>query len=224
MQKRFVLVSMIFVVGFLSASAQTSKSDPKDSQGWFTAKLNLDLANGWELSTGYQARYINDMGTYNGSYITFGAEKKLNKFLSVQGDYRLAFVEKGTYHRFSVGGEFKEKASDFEFKLRLLIQDQLQDLVDPTKENQNDVSWRARLQTGYDVSDHLSLYVGTEPIMKFGGTHFVDNWRNTLGAKYEIAKRTKLDLFYIYRPDYAKATYTRYFNIIGFELSHTLKF
>ena len=59
--------------------------------------------------------------------------------------------------------------------------------------------------------------------MKIDGNSFVNNWRNTIGIKYKLNKKTKLDLSYIYRPDYGKKTYKRTFHIIGFNASYTLK-
>jgi hypothetical protein len=56
--------------------AQTSKLDPKDNQGWFGAKLKLDLPKGWESNLDLQTRFINDFQQYNGTYITIGGAKK----------------------------------------------------------------------------------------------------------------------------------------------------
>lgn len=58
--------------------------------------------------------------------------------------------------------------------------------------------------------------------MKFGATYFVDNIRNTIGCKYKLRKDLKLDVFYIYRPDYSKS-YNRVYNIIGFNADYTIK-
>ena len=59
--------------------------------------------------------------------------------------------------------------------------------------------------------------------MKFGGNRSIDNWRNTAGIKIQVANRTKLNLFYIYRLDYAKATYDRLFQVFGANIEYTLK-
>jgi len=206
-----------------TATAQTSKKDPTDSQGWLGAKLNFDLPKGWATSAEYQTRFINDLNTYNGSYISLGGEKKLAKFFTAEAGVRLALVEKGTYLRYSIGGEFNKKVSDAEFKLRLLAQNQSQDFIEPDKASEQSFSWRARFLTSLKLSDELSIFGSTEPVMKVGGAHFVDNWRNTFGLKFKLTKSTKFDLYYIYRPDYGKATYNRYFNIFGFDLNHTIK-
>lgn len=211
------------IVNSNSIFAQTSRTDPNDNQGWYGAKLKLDLPSGWETSLDYQARFINDFNMYNGSYTTIGAAKKIAKHIELQGDFRLALVEKGTYYRGSFGFEVSNGFGDFDFGLRMLVQNQLQDFDDEYKDNQRDGYWRVKLETNYAPTDGIQLYVSTEPIMKFGGVRPIDNWRNIAGVKIKVAKRTKLNLFYMYRPDFAKATYNRLFQVVGVNLDYTLK-
>ena len=219
-----MLVIIVFITSNVqTVIAQTSKSDPKDNQGWFGAKLKLDLPSGWETNLDFQTRFINDLQLYNGSYSTVGITKKINNAIELQSDYRLALVQKGTYHRISLGGEATKEIEHFKLGLRLLIQNQLQDFDDELKANQKDGYWRVRFETNYALSDRIDLYISTEPIMKFGGNRSIDNWRNTAGIKVKVANRTKLNLFYIYRLDYAKATYDRLFQVIGANIEYSLK-
>ncbi len=224
-KRNFLLyVIIVFIATHTDALfAQTSKSDPKDNQGWFGAKLKLDLPSGWETNVDFQTRFINNLQLYNGSYSSVGVTKKINKVVELQSDYRLALVQKGTYHRISFGGEATKEIDRFKLGLRLLIQNQLQDFEDELKENQKEGYWRARFETNYAPTDHIDLYISTEPIMKFGGTRTIDNWRNTAGIKIKVANSTKLNLFYIYRLDYAKATYDRLFQVIGANIEYSLK-
>jgi hypothetical protein len=210
-------IVLVAIVNSNSIFAQTSRTDPNDNQGWYGAKLKLDLPSGWETSLDYQARFINDFNMYNGSYTTIGAAKKIAKHIELQGDFRLALVEKGTYYRGSFGFEASNGFGDFDFGLRMLVQNQLQDFDDEYKDNQRDGYWRVKLETNYAPT------VSTEPIMKFGGVRPIDNWRNIAGVKIKVAKRTKLNLFYMYRPDFAKATYNRLFQVVGVNLDYTLK-
>jgi hypothetical protein len=219
---------MLVIIAIITSNsqtviAQTSKLDPKDNQGWFGAKLKLDLPNGWETNLDFQTRFINNLQQYNGSYSSVGITKKINKTIELQSDYRLALVQKGTYHRISFGGEATKEIDHFKLGLRLLIQNQLQDFEDELKENQKEGYWRARFETNYAPTDRIDLYISTEPIMKFGGTRTIDNWRNTAGIKIKVANKTKLNLFYIYRLDYAKASYDRLFQVIGANIEYTLK-
>lgn len=219
--KKFIAALLLLIV-HLCGNAQTSKTDPVDVQGWYGAGLKLDLPKKWTAAFDYQARFINSLKTYNGSYLSFGGAKKVAKFLELEAEYRLALVNKGTYHRFSGGGEFSKKIQKTELALRLLLQNQLQDFDDATKANDNSGYWRVRLGAKYPLAKGFDIYASLEPIMKFGGRYFVDNWRNTIGFKCRIAKGTKLDLYYIYRPDYAKS-YNRTFHIAGLNIDYTIK-
>ena len=218
-----LVITVIITSNAQTVIAQTSKLDPKDNQGWFGAKLKLDLPKGWESNLDLQTRFINDFQQYNGTYITIGGAKKITKSIEIQSDYRLALLQKGTYHRISFGGEATKEIKNFKLGLRMLIQNQLQDFEDELKENQNEGYWRVRLETNYAPTEGIDLYVSTEPIMKFGGTRTIDNWRNTAGIKIKVANKTKLNLFYIYRLDYAKASYDRLFQVIGANIEYTLK-
>lgn len=211
---RYVTYVIVFlVVNTNIIFAQTSRTDPNDNQGWFGAKLKVDLPSGWGTSLDYQARFINDFNVYNGSYTTVGATKKIIKHVELQADFRLAVVEKGTYYRGSFGFEASKGMGDFDFALRMLVQNQLQDFDDEYKDNQREGYWRVRLEANYAPTDGIQLYVSTEPIMKFGGVRPIDNWRNSAGVKIKVAKRTKLNLFYMYRPDYANLLTTDCFKL-----------
>lgn len=202
--------------------AQTSKEDPVDWQGWYGASITADLPHKWELSLDYQARFFNNLQTYNGSYIGLDAAKKLNNWLELMAGYRISLVSTGTYHRFSLGGEASKDIGAFDLGLRLLLQNRQQDFDEIAKQDDNSTLWRVRLQGKYKINKGLSVYASAEPVMLFGGSRFVDNLRNTAGIKFKVTKSTKMDLFYIYRPDYAKK-YNRTFNIIGLNAAYTFK-
>jgi hypothetical protein len=213
----------LLVINSKAVFAQTSKADPKDNQGWYGAKFKLDLPSGWSTNIDYQARYVNDFQMYNGSYICIGGTKKVNKFIEIESDYRLALLQKGIYHRVSIGVEATKRIEDFDFGLRMLVQNQLQDFEDEFKESQKEGYWRVRLETKYALTDRINIYVSSEPIIKLGSAYSLDNLRNTTGLKLKMANRMKLNLFYIYRLDYAKKTYDRLFQVAGVNLEYTLK-
>ena len=220
---KFLASALLYLIAVPHVFSQTSKSDPNDSQGWFGTKLKMDLPSGWAVETDYQARFINDIRTYNASYLTLGGSKKIYKNLDLLTDYRAAFTPKGVYHRLSFGAEATKNISKFDFGFRVLIQNQLQDFNDVTKEDLRSGFWRTRLEINYEVSNFISIYGSSEPVMKFNGVHFVDNWINTLGLKLNVANRKKINIYYMYRPDYAKATYDRLYQVVGVNLDYTLK-
>lgn len=220
MKKLFIIAALFILQSQLIA--QTSKTDPKDWQGWMGGTLKFDLPKKWTPYIEYQARTYNNLKTYNGSYISIGVQKKVSKFVHLVGEYRLALVQKGTYHRYTFGAEYEKEKKKWDWGVRLLLQNQLQDFDEANKATQDEFYWRVRLGAKYELSKKVAAFASIEPIMKSGGRHFVDNLRNQLGLRFKIAPKTKLDVFYIYRPDYAKS-YNRTFNIVGFDLIHTIK-
>lgn len=215
--KKTIIFFFILSIGS-SSFAQTSSSDPVDVQGWYGANFNFNLKKKWSAEFGYQARYQNNLKSYSGSYFSFSAAKSVSKRVDLTGEYRLSKVAKGTYHRFSIGGEYAHKIKSINWGLRLLVLNNIQDFLDPTLASQSSGYWRARLKMGFKFNKKWEGYVSTEPIMKFGGNKFVDNWRNIVGVKRKLTSHAKLDLFYMYRPDYAKTKYNRVFHVVGFNI------
>jgi len=221
-KQRVITVFILFLVVPFYGIGQTSKSDPTDVQGWYGAGLKLDLPKKWAVNFDYQSRFYNNLKTYNGSYFSLGFSKKVISLFELTAEYRLSLVNKGTYHRYSLGGELAKDIRKVELSLRMLFQNQLQDFDETTKSNDNSNYWRARFGVKYRFLKRFDLYASIEPIMKFGGRYFVDNWRNTIGIKAKIFPGAKVDLYYIYRPDYAKS-YNRTFHVLGLNLDYTLK-
>jgi hypothetical protein len=221
MKKLFCI--LVFLGAYQFVLAQTSKADPTDVQGWYGGTLDFNLPRKWTAELDYQARYFNNVRTFNGSYISVGASKEVSDFLVLQAEYRLALVSGLTSHRVSIGAEASQQFGEVGISLRALIQNRVQDFDDATISNDHSGYWRVRLGAKVNLVKKLNMYVQTEPIMKFGGVYFIDNWRNTIGLKYKLSKQLKLDAYYIYRPDFAKATYNRLFHINGVSLIYSLK-
>ena len=206
---------MLFVqIGF----SQTSASDPVDVQGWYGVGLGIDLKNKWALGLDYQARFQNNLASYKGSYISFSGSKGITKRIDLLAEYRLGLVQGSTFHRFSGGAEYQPKVKKFDLGLRVLVLNNIQDFMDPATASKKSGFWRARLKVGKKFSKKWEGYLATEPVMEFGGDSFIDNWRNTIGVKRKISSNAKLDVFYMYRPDYSKASYNRLFHVVGLNL------
>jgi hypothetical protein len=221
----FLVIILTFISWYVTAQTVThgaTKADPTDVQGWYGASFNTNLPRKWSVNLNYQARFIDNLSYYNGSYITLGGAKKINKHLEFMGDYRLSVVRAGIYNRFTIGTELSKKLKHLNLALRFQLQNQLQEFDDATKPSDKSAYWRVRFQGKYAINKKWEAYASFEPIMKFGATYFVDNIRNTIGCKYKLRKDLKLDLFYIYRPDYAKS-YNRLYNIIGLNADYTFK-
>ncbi len=201
---------------------QTSAADPVDVLGWYGTSITFDLKNKWEAGIDYQARFQNNLASFKGSYISFSASKMITKRIGLQGEYRLGLVQGSSFHRFSFGGEYEPNIKKTDLSFRLLVLNNIQDFLDPQDATQNDLYWRVRAKWGLRLNKKWSFYVSAEPVMQVGGTRFVDNLRNTIGVKRRISKQARLDLYYMYRPDYAKSRYNRLFHVIGLNVDFRL--
>ncbi len=214
---------LLLIFAIPNALCQTNITDPVDGQGWYSLSFKHSFAPKWKYDFQYQRRYINNLKTYNASYLSAGASYKLTKALDLLTEYRQAWVAKSIYHRYSVGFQYNQDFKNWEFGIRGLLQNQIQDLDDPSKPDKAKGYYRFRFSANYSIIKKLDAFVSVEPIFRIGGNSLVDNWRDQLGVKYKIAKHLKVEAYYIFRPDYGKATYNRYFHILGLGLDYSIK-
>lgn len=212
------------LAGAGAARAQTSREDPSDFQTWYSAGVNVNLPNKWEASMRYRLRMEDNASTYAGSYLTGELGYRPRKGLTLLGDYRLALAPDGTYHRVGLGLDASRKVGEgTTLSFRPMVQYQRQNFADDDEGGDQDLRLRTRLRVRHRVAKPLDVYASTEPHFTFeSGEHPVDNWRNTVGVQYEFAKDRKLDLFYVYRPDYARG-YNRSFHVVGVNLEFDVK-
>ncbi len=222
--------SIIIFLSFLPAiiKAQTTFNDPSDNQIWTGLQVKYyDLIPKLSVEVNYQQRYWNNATNLKGHYSGLELGYKINRYIDILADYRLVLRDKGQYHRFSLGANYERKFFSPNFKLagRLLVQNQYQDYTDQInaiKPDERFIYYRGRLKGSYKISKKIDVYASVEPIFRVGGVFIVDNWRSQLGFTFDITKKLKSDLYFIYREDYAKATYNRYFYISGLNLSYKL--
>lgn len=223
MKKLSTVFIFVFLVILTKVQAQATKSDPVDSQGWFSAGLDLNLPKKWKAEIEYQARMFNDFKSFNGSFYSIGVEKGLTSSFSLLAEYRLSKVLKGTYNRISAGFVLDKKVKDFKFDLRVLYQNQVQDFDDPAKEIDKDNFIRTRLRMKKEVSKKVDMIIAFEPIYQVQEGLKIDNYRIQGGLRYNFTKKSSVDVFYINRPDYAKS-YKRVYHILGLSFKHEIKF
>jgi Protein of unknown function (DUF2490) len=219
--KRLLLTAVLLAS---PAAAQTSRSDPTDFQGWYGGSLRLDLPDRWRASAEYRLRMVDNATRVRGSYVTLGASRRVTGPVRLLASYRLALVDNGTFHRYAAGGEAERDVGAFTLGVRGLVQYQKQNFSDNDETSSDEDTFvRTRLELSRTLTRRVDVYASSEPYLAVGADQLVDNWRNTIGTKLQLAKGRKLNLFYIYRPDYAKATYNRTFHVIGVDLDWTVK-
>ena len=223
---RLILVHLPALVSLtLPANAQTTRDDPTDVQAWLGGSLTLDLPNRWETSLQYRMRLVDDASDYHGSYFTTEVSRNLSDIFSAMTSYRLALVDSATFHRFALGAEARREFGALQLRLRPTVQYQRQHFEgDDEQSTDSDLLIRARGAARYDLSETLTLHGAVEPYFTFAdGEYPIDNIRNTVGLRWDFMEDQRIDLFYIYRPDFARS-YNRTFHVIGLELDLTKQF
>jgi hypothetical protein len=216
-------LTLALVLTAPGARAQTTRSDPTDLQSRVGTQLRLNLPDKWLATFQVQARMVDDLASYRGTYLSSEVERGLGKHLAVLADYRMALVDDGTYHRVGLGFEASGKLGRAKVSLRPLFQFQRQHFDgDDDFSSDDDAYVRTRAAVKLPLAKRWALSGAVEPYFKFGADYPVDNWKNTVTVEYEIAKGLKLDAFYTYRPDYGKS-YNRTYHIIGTELEIEMK-
>jgi hypothetical protein len=221
MQRKTLGAFLLLAASGSALLAQTSRSDPVDLQARMGMQVKLNLPRKWDASVGYELRMIGDARTYRGSYIDGELGRAVGKAMNLFGNYRFASVTDDKSHRFGVGGEVEKKMTHFSLSFRPMFQYQRSGLDDA--EQGSSQALRTRLKTKLPAGKRLSFYASAEPYFAFTGIYPVDNWRNTIGAQWEFIKNSKVDVYYVYRPDYAKF-YNRTYHIVGVEFSREMKF
>jgi hypothetical protein len=222
MKKFSIIYLFLLLIGLNTVNAQATRSNPVDNQGWFSAGVDLDLPKKWKAELGYQARVFNDLKTFNGSFYSIGVEKGLSSWFALQTEYRLAKVLRGTFHRVSAGFVLDKKVNDLKLDLRVLYQNQIEDIENLTSEiNQNDFI-RMRIRGKKELSKKVDLVLSFEPIYQAQSGLQIDNYRIQGGLKYNFTKATSVDLFYFNRPDFAKS-YKRQYHVFGIAFKHEIK-
>ena len=203
------------------AGAQTSRADPSDVQGWYQVGVDLDLPKKWKSSLDYRLRTEDNASAYRGSYATAELGRTVRKGMTLFGNYRFADVDAEITHRLGVGGEASRKLRGTTLSFRPQVQHRLQGSDDEQGSDAKTLV-RTRLELKRGLGRRFEVYASTEPFFNFDADYPVDNWRNTGGVEWEYMSGKTVDLFYIYRPDYAKS-YNRTFHIVGMNLGFDVK-
>ncbi len=227
MRTKIIFFATCFLLLFsIKINAQTSYNDPYDNQIWASLDVNY-TKDKYTIGLEYQQRYWNNAQNLKGHYTSLNLEYKLNKHFDLLGSYRLADRDKGLYHRISLGAQYDQKIWNIKMSTRVLLQNQYQDYTDEinttSKVDANYLFYRGRIKGSYKISKKIDIYGSVEPIFRVGGVFIVDNWRSQIGITYDITKSLKSDIYFIYREDYAKATYNRFYSISGINLSYKIK-
>jgi Protein of unknown function (DUF2490) len=220
--KRNLFYTLFFCAFSWLSPAQSTK-DYTDIQTWYGASLKLDLAKKWAISAQYRLRMTEDASYYKGSYLFGQIDKRLSPTFALTTNYRLAMVDKGTYHRYAFGIEARKELRRFAISLRPMVQYQKQIFAGDDEQFDTDTYFRTRLTGKYTLTRRLDGYIYLEPFLKLDNNPNIIWWQNSAGIKYEVTKVFKVNLYYLWQPDFTHKKHTYNNHIIGLDLEFTIK-
>lgn len=221
--RKHVIVVTVALVCVPTLHAQTSRVDPVDFQTRYSAGVALNLPKKWEASVDYEVRMVSDASEYRGSYLSGEIGRPVfSKHFSLFTNYRYARVTDGSANRFGFGAQYERKLRKVNVSFRPMweYQASLSDDDEPIASSKSFL--RTRLRAKLPLTKRVAVYGSAEPYFTFTGDYPIDNWRNSLGTELQVVKHQKVNLYYIYRPDYAK-TYNRTYHIVGAAYTVELK-
>lgn len=194
-----------------------------DTQLWLGVSVKKKIYNTLSGSFQYRVRQVDNISTYKGSYFHFILEKKLNKTFSIETNYRLSVVDNLYFNRYALGLEAQLKSNHNKFIIRPMVQYQKQATFNDIETSNNSRSYfRPRVTWKNDYLNNLEWYIHLEPFYKIDNNINVNWWQNTVGFKYEVNNKVKLNPYFIWQPDFTKKSpATNY--ILGFDLEFNFK-
>ena len=198
--KKLVFI-FLTVINFNVLHAQSNN----DTQLWLGISAKKKFNHGFLSKFQYRTRIIEDITRLRGSFLYFTLEKKLSKSFNVETNYRLALIENLVYHRYSLGFEIEEKVGKSKLSLRPLVQYQrLANAIDIETSQQARSFFRPRLTWETDLTKKVEIYAYVEPFYKIYNNFNINWWQNSLGLKYEVYQKLKLNPFFIWQPGTTK--------------------
>lgn len=221
MKTRAASIAILLAAAAVSVPAATRDTTDVQSRGGLG--LSLNLPGRWRSSLEYENRRVENLSAFRGHYFTVEAGYRPLRRLDVFASYRLARGSDWTSHRYAFGLEYERPFGGFRIGFRPMVQYRTKAADDDDAGGEGDTFVRTRLQVRHALGRRLDLYGSVEPYFAFGAGYPIDNWKDTLGLVYDLADHAKVDLYYLYRPDYGKSSYNRTFHVVGFELRFKAK-
>ena len=213
---------ILFVLPLLFNNCIIAQSK-NDTQLWLGVSAKKKLKHGFAGTFQYRVRRTDNISTYKGAYFYFTLEKKLNKTFTFEANYRLAKIDNLYYHRYALGIEAQVKYNHNKFILRPMVQHQKMAISgDLETSYKSKTYFRPRLSWRNDFLNTVELYAYLEPFYKMDNSINVNWWQNSIGLKYDVNKKIKLNPYFIWQPDYThKLPLTNY--ILGIDLEFNFK-
>lgn len=200
--RRYLFKSI--VAGLLLCLGVSLHAQRVENHQWFSVGLSQNVKDfRWTYEQNLRMRY--GMYILDNSFSEFGGRYKINKFVAVKAKYRIGFKEphKGPvsfYHRVNLdlNFDYKWKAQDLKIEYRPRVQVRFKPDEGRTDQNwyvRNKVTLTRKINKKFDVWAAGELF---HRLNKPGYPVFSDEWRALAGVDYEVKKRQRIRLFYLY--------------------------
>jgi len=219
MNKKRIFLSLFF----LSLTMTVFSQNYTNSQLWLGVSVKKQLSNGFAISGQYRIRRTDNISTFKGTYFYLTLEKKINKSFSIESNFRLARIDNLFFYRYALGIEAQVKSGNHKFILRPMIQYQKQATSEDIETSYSSKTYfRPRLTWKTDLLKQVEVYAYIEPFYKIDNNINVNWWQNSVGFKYEVMNKLKLNPYFIWQPDYThKKLLTNY--IFGLDVEFNFK-
>ena len=211
--------SIVYLLLLISPAFVFSQEIAQDFGTWSKFKTSLKINKKTLLSNKTEIRTFDNSRQMSQFYTQFSINKKLNKKITTSFAWRFKVLnEEFSYiiaNRFHNDLNFKHKFSDLSFNFRLRTQ------INFDRYSSNDLYERTRLKMNYKINKKIAFYIYQELyfLLSPSDNYFFNKTRFGSGIKYELNKKTDLEIKYLKIND-INVENPISLNVLGLKISH----
>ena len=189
--------SIVYLLLLISPAFVFSQEIAQDFGTWSKLKTSLKINKKTLFSNKTEIRTFDNSRQMSQFYTQFSINKKLNKKITTSFAWRFKVLnEEFSYiiaNRFHNDLNFKHKFSDLSFNFRLRTQ------INFDRYSSNDLYERTRLKMNYKINKKIAFYIYQELyfLLSPSDNYFFNKTRFGSGIKYELNKKTDLEIKYL---------------------------
>ena len=211
--------SIVYLLLLISPAFVFSQEIAQDFGTWSKLKTSLKINKKTLFSNKTEIRTFDNSRQMSQFYTQFSINKKINKKITTSFAWRFKVLnEEFSYiiaNRFHNDLNFKHKFSDLSFNFRLRTQ------INFDRYSSNDLYERTRLKMNYKINKKIAFYIYQELyfLLSPSDNYFFNKTRFGSGIKYELNKKTDLEIKYLKIND-INVENTTSLNVLGLKISH----
>ena len=211
--------SIVYLLLLISPAFVFSQEIAQDFGTWSKLKTSLKINKKTLFSNKTEIRTFDNSRQMSQFYTQFSINKKLNKKITTSFAWRFKVLNEGFSYiianRFHNDLNFKHKFSDLSFNFRLRTQ------INFDRYSSNDLYERTRLKMNYKINKKIAFYIYQELyfLLSPSDNYFFNKTRFGSGIKYELNKKTDLEIKYLKIND-INVENPISLNVLGLKISH----